>query len=169
MLISGKDLHVCRNSSSPIFSTKLCSVSLQFCKFSYLFPFSLENSSLLANNLTDLFLFSSSFSFLQRYEGYVRALASQNQTKKLRKRQKMQKMEQGLLQGERILDEKEESVEEDNTSSPETDDFQPSVAAASRNAVLKACTVTSVSIGALGVLIRQVHFIRSVSKIFQLL
>lgn len=84
----------------------------------------------------------------------------------------MQKLERGLLQGEQIFDEtKEGGVEEEDkiSSSSETDEFQPSVVAASRNAVLQACTVTSASMGALGVLIRQVHFIYLILKNFQLL
>lgn len=111
------------------------------------------------NSLPIIFLFP--FHAKKRYGGYVRASASQNQTKKLRKRRKVQKMEESLLQGEQILDEtKEVGVEEEDktSSSSETDEFQPAVVAASRNAVLRACTVTSVSMGALGVLIRQVHF-----------
>lgn len=90
-------------------------------------------------------------------------MASQNQTKKLKKRQKMQKKEQDLLQKEEILDENE-GVEEDKMSFYESDQVQPSVVVPSRSAVLQACTLTSVSIAALGVLIRQVHFILLISK-----
>ncbi|KAL1565243.1 hypothetical protein AAHA92_07483 [Salvia divinorum] len=89
-----------------------------------------------------------------RHGGYAKALAGQNRVKKLRKRQKMQREKQDL-QGD--LDEIE-GVDEDKMSSSEV---QPSVLIPSRSSVLQACTFTSLSIGALGVLIRQVSHVVS--------
>ena len=83
-------------------------------------------------------------------------MAGQNNVKKLRKRQKMQKEKQGVL-------DETEGVDEDKMSS-EINEAQASVLVPSRSSVLQACTFTSLSIAALGVLIRQVHFILLVSK-----
>lgn len=97
----------------------------------------------------------SSTKLCSRYGGYIRALASQNQIKKSRKRPKMQKKEQGLVAREQILDENE-GVEEDKMFSSDSDEVFPS-----RSAVLQACTITSALIAALGVFIRQVSHIAS--------
>lgn len=93
---------------------------------------------------------------LKRYGGYIRALGSQNQAKKQRKRQQKQKKEQDLLEREESLDENE-GLDEDKIFPSEV---EPSVVGfPSRSAVLQACTVTSGLIAALGVLIRQVYLI----------
>ncbi|XP_042043861.1 uncharacterized protein LOC121789473 [Salvia splendens] len=87
-----------------------------------------------------------------RHGGYTKALAGQNNVKKLRKRQKMQKEKQGVL-------DEIEGLDEDKMSS-EINEAQASVLVPSRSSVLQACTFTSLSIAALGVLIRQVsHFV----------
>lgn len=143
-IISGRDINICGNSSSPKSSTKLCSVSLQSCDFVSLFlMFMIQFACFLF-----LFLLSR-----KRYGGYIRALGSQNQTKKSRKRPKMQKKEQGLVEREQIFDEYE-GVEEDKMFSSGSDEVFPS-----RSAVLQACTITSALIAALGVFIRQVHIL----------
>ncbi|KAI3467640.1 hypothetical protein Pfo_024303 [Paulownia fortunei] len=100
----------------------------------------------------------------------IKALASQNQTKKSRKREKMQKRDKDLLQREQIPDEYDGlhrpslrvDVEDGNKMfSSDTLEVQTSVIVPSRSAVLQACTVTSGLIGALGVLIRQVSHVAS--------
>ncbi|XP_011086710.1 uncharacterized protein LOC105168352 [Sesamum indicum] len=103
--------------------------------------------------------------------GRVKALAGQNQTKRLRKRGKFQKTDKDLPQRVQIQDEYDgvdatlisgvDYVEDGNKmpSSGTSDVQSTSVVVPSRTAVLQACTVTSGLMGAVGVLIRQVsHF-----------
>lgn len=94
-------------------------------------------------------------------------MASQNQTKKSRKRQKLQKTEKDLLAREQIFNENEGVEEDKMLSSSDSDEVQPSVVVfPSRSDVLQACTITSGLIAALGVLIRQVHFILLILESF---
>lgn len=90
----------------------------------------------------------------------------------------MQKRDKDLLQREQTPDEYDGldrpssrvDVEDGNkVFSSDTLEAQTSVIVPSRSAVLQACTVTSGLIAALGVLIRQVHFILFIPKIFELL
>ncbi|KAL7093849.1 hypothetical protein ACP275_11G064800 [Erythranthe tilingii] len=101
------------------------------------------------------------------FSGYgdrIKALGGQNQTKKSRKRGKLQKRDNDLLKKEQISDEYGVVFEDGNKMiSPDNSEILRTsvIAPSSRSAVLQACTVTSASIAALGVLIRQVSHIAS--------
>lgn len=91
-------------------------------------------------------------------------MASQNQTKKSRKRGKLQqKGDKDLLQTEQIPDVYEgldgPSSSADVEDGNKTSSSQTSFLVPSRSAVLRACTLTSALIAAFGVLIRQVPFL----------
>ncbi|KAL3819320.1 hypothetical protein ACJIZ3_005225 [Penstemon smallii] len=86
-----------------------------------------------------------------RYGGNIKAFASQNQTKKSRRRGKTLKQKDENLPPREELPDENDNLEVETSS-----DIVPS-----RNAVLQACTVTSGLICALGVLIQQVSHIAS--------
>lgn len=102
--------------------------------------------------------------FVQGYKANVRAFAGQKQKKSLKRLVKIRKGK-NIQPDESVSLEIESASRDDRvqddilTSSSDNLEVQNSFAGVpSRNAVLQACTVTSSLIGALGILIRQVHF-----------
>ncbi|PIN09531.1 hypothetical protein CDL12_17892 [Handroanthus impetiginosus] len=145
------------------FRTKSCNLQLQTAS-----NFLGRNRHIFASSRS-----SSKFStkLCSGYRGKIKAMASQNQTKKSKKPRKMQKKDKDLLPKDQKPNEDEGQdrpsssrvdVEDGNMMfSNETLEVQTSLSVPSRSAVLQACTVTSGLIGALGVLTRQVSHIAS--------